>query len=675
MIRRQFPRTLLHTAAVGGMLLSGLLLRSAEAQVSRIDIQSRNDVLNGRSFGVVGAYEKVRGRIYFALDPKDPGNSTIVDLDLAPRNAKGLVEFSSDFYILKPKDPNRSNRALFFDVVNRGGKVAMRYFNHATRSGDPSTHEDFGDGFLMRHGFTVVWVGWQFDVVNEPGRMRLESPVVNEDGARIEGLARYWFRTNEPAQIQSLDGPARGTTPYPVINPDSDSHRLTVREGILDERRGIPRSAWSFSRLAGGRVVPDPGSLYLKEGFQPGLLYELVYVAGKPRVAGLGYGAVREAISHLRYESDLLGGVEHAYAFGASQSGRFLRGFIHDGFNADLKGRQVFDGVIANIAGAVRNGFNRRFVQPSIVEPARFPFSDVVQTDPETRRTAGLLDRAVRAGTIPKLMLTNSSNEYWTEWKAAAMVHTSIDGRSDLRLGDDVRVYTFAGTQHGPGRFPPFPGNGVRRHLTNPNDYSWVLRALLVSLDRWQRDDVPPPDSRFPRLSDSTLVTLDDLDFPQIPGVELPNQIVGTFRFNGGPQFSHGIVDVLPPRRGKPFPVLVPQVDADGNELAGVRLPEIDVPLATYTGWNLRDASIGAPSQLARLVGSYLPFALTSKEREANGDPRPSVEERYPSRAHYLGLVTESVLNLAEAGLVLSEDVPAIIRQSAQGWDYAHSRH
>ena len=374
----------------------------------------------------------------------------------------------------------------------------------------------------MEHGYTVVWVGWQFDVVESAGQMRLEAPVPTENGRPIEGLVRYWFRTDTPTKVQSLDGPARGTIPYPVVDLASDVHRLTVREGILDERRLIRRRSWSFSRLEDGAPVSDPKSIYLADGFEPGLLYEVVYRSRDPQVAGLGYAAVREAISHLRYETDLVGEIEHAYAFGASQSGRFLRGFLYEGFNADLRGRQVFDGVMAHIAGAVRSGFNRRFVQPSIVEPARFPFSNVEQTDPETGRTDGLLSRAAASGTVPKLILTNSSNEYWTEWKAAAMVHTSLDGRSDLHLGDNARLYTLAGTQHGPRSLPPAERGGSRRFLGNPNDYRWSIRALLVALDRWNRDGTPPAEGRYPRLADGTLVSFGELDFPHLPGVELP---------------------------------------------------------------------------------------------------------------------------------------------------------
>jgi hypothetical protein len=638
-----------------------------------IDIQERRDVLDGRAFGVAGAYETVRGTITFALDPDDPSNAAIVDLQRAPRNENGLVQFRSDFYALKPKDPARGSRTIFFDVVNRGGKTVLGIFNHASRSADPSTEADFGDGFLMRLGLTVVWVGWQFDVVDEPGRMRLESPTVTEGGRSIEGWARYWFRPSAPAHAYSLGGPARGTTPYAILEPASEEHSLTVREGILDQPREIPRDEWAFARVEAEAVVPDSGSLYLESGFMAGQLYELVYRAVDPRVAGLGYAAVREAISHFRYESDLLGDVESAYAFGNSQSGRFLRGFLHDGFNRSLDGRPVFDAVMANVAGAVRSGFNRRFVQPSIVEPARFPFSDVVQTDPVTGRTSGLLDRARASGTAPKLMLTNSSNEYWTEWKAAALVHVSVDGRQDLELGDDVRVYTFAGTQHGPGRLPPASPNGVRRYLGNTNDHSWAMRALLVALDRWHRAGVRPPDSRHPRLDDGTLVPLERLSFPTIPGVDLPRSVVGTYRLDDGPRLSEGIIDVLPPVRGAPYPVLVPQVDGDGNELAGIRLPEVSVPLGANTGWNLRDPAIGAPSQLARLSGAHFPFARTQAQREATGDPRASIEERYPSRAHYMGLVTEAALELVAQGLLLDEDLPDIVERAGAHWDYATS--
>ena len=618
----------------------------ALGQVTQVEIDSRIDILNGRPFGLAGAYEKLSGTVHFALDPEDPANQAIVGIELAPRNGDGLVEFSADLYVLKPKDANRGNGAILFDVVNRGSKVAVGLFNRAPRSADPTTERELGDGFLMERGFTVVWVGWQFDVIAGGGRMKVEVPVATENGESIEGPVRYWFRTNAPTRVQSLDGPARGTDPYPVVDPGSNMHRLTVREGDLDEPRVIPRNSWSFSRLENGIPVGDANSIYLEDGFEPGMLYEIVYQSRDPHVAGLGYAGVRDAISYLRNDTDLLGEVEHVYAFGNSQSGRFLRGFLYEGFNSDLAGRTVFDGVIANVAAAVRSGFNRRFVQPSLAEPARFPFSDVVQTDPVTGQTDSLLRGASDAGTFPMLFLTNSSNEYWTEWKGAALVHTSIDGREDLDLGENVRVYTLAGAQHGPGSFPPGPLNGNTRYLRNTNDYSWALRALLVAMDRWHRDGTLPPESRHPNLTGETLVGYDGLKFPQIPNVDIPGGVTGAYRYEDGDRFSEGIIDRLPPGRGAAYPVLLPQVDDDGNELAGIRLPDIAVPLATYTGWNLRHPDTGAPTQLARLIGSYFPFPRTRAEREASGDPRLSIEERYASRSEYIGLVTASALEL-----------------------------
>jgi|TARA_B100000959_G_scaffold262249_1_gene300486 hypothetical protein len=657
------------------LVASMLLPLNANAQVTGISIDSRSDVLGSRSFGLAGPYEKVVGTVQFTLDPNDQRNKAVVDIDLAPRNSEGLVAYSADLYILKPKDPARGNGVVLFDVLNRGRKIALFGFNQAPfpRDNFLDNEDDFGDGFLMHQGFTIVWIGWQADLRKEEGAMKLEAPIATKGGTSIEGFVRYWFRPNSPTNVISLNDAARGSIPYSVVDHSSNVHRLTVREGILDERRVIPRDAWRFSRLENGNLIPDPHSIYYKEGFKAGSLYEIVYRARDPLVAGLGFTAVRDAISYLRFETDLVGKPTCTFAFGLSQSGRFLRGFLYQSFNTDLKGRRVFDGIISSIAGAVRSGFNRRFVQPSIVEPARFPFSDVVQTDPITGLTDGLLPNQDIGESLPRVFFINTSNEYWTEWKAAAMIHASLDGHKDLTLGENVRVYTIAGTQHVPGTFPPASGTGYARYDRNPNDYRWILRALLVAMDREQREGTPPPDSRYPKISDRTLVEFSELKFPDLPGVDLPSEVVGTYRFDDGPRFSEGIVDKLPPLLKAPFPVLLPQVDKDGNELGGVRLPEITVPLATYTGWNLRDPNLGAPNQPARLVGSYLPIQKTVKDRKAIDDPRPSIEERYSSRAEYLGLILNATLYLVDAGLLLKEDVPEIVIKAQEHWDYAMS--
>jgi hypothetical protein len=639
------------------IILFLLLVSAVNAEVPQIDISSREEAFDGRSFGTVGAYEEIRGKIRFAIDPELEANGQIVDVDKAPQNAEGLVEFSSDLYILKPKDSARSNRAILFDVVNRGGRTVLG-----------SLMQDDQDGFLMERGYTILAVGWQFDVATGRG-LRLESPGVTDGGGTIYGKARYWFRTSSPTKVIPFSFAARGAVPYEVADPDSNEHILSKRLSILDKRMVIPRNNWSYSRIDNETKIADTTSIYLDEGFEPGLLYELVYRTRNPRVAGLGYAAVRDAVSHMKKDTELLGEMDRTIGIGISQCGRFLRGFLYHGFNQNEEGEKVFDGVMSQIAGSVRSGFNRRFVQPSIVEPSRFPFSVNEQLDPETGLRDGLLNRARASNTAPKMFISNTSNEYWTEWKAAAMVHTAINGKRDLAPPDNVRVYMLAGSQHGSGDFPPEDSDSSQ-YMSNPYNYSLVMRALLVAMDHWVQGGAAPPPGCHPRLSDETLVTYEDLTFPAIPGVRIPESVVGTYRFYDGDRFNQGIVDTLPPRLLKPFPVLLPQVDEDGNELAGIRLPELVVPLATYTGWNLRHPHIGAPGELARLEGSFFALPRTKAEREQTGDTRLSIEERYGSRAEYLGKISQAALDLIDDGFLLAEDVPRVLRYSSKLWDF-----
>jgi hypothetical protein len=632
-----------------------LVAASADAQVTRVEVRSRADVLGGRSLGLAGPYEALEAKLHFAIDPRDPHNRAIADIDRAPTNAQGRVEFSADLFVVKPKDPSRGNGAIVLEVPNRGRRGGPEDWDH-----------------LIGRGFTIVSVGWQYDVVPTPGLVRLYAPVATEGGAPITGLVRYWFRPDAPSRDYSLEEPARGTVPYPVVDPASANHTLTVRLKELDEPRPIPREKWRFAKVVDGKAIADATSVYLESGFEAGLLYEVVYRAQNPGVAGLGFAAVRDAVSHLRNNTTEAGAFRHAYAWGVSQSGRFLRGLLYEGFNTDLGNRPVFDGIFDLVAGGVRSGFTTRFAQPSLVEPARFPFSDADQRNPHTGWTDGLLKRAAQSGAVPKVIHLNTSNEYWTEWKAAAMVHTSVDGTRDLVPPDNVRIYTVVGSQHGPrAALPPRPTAEPAQHLANPNSYHWVLRGLVVALDRWVRDGVPPPANSFPRLSDGSLVPLDKLAFPKLPAAPPPSDITGTFEVNGGARVGEGIIDILPPRRGQAYPVFVPQVDGDGNEPCCLRLPEVAVPLATYTGWNLRHPSIGGASELSRLEGAYIPFPRTKADRARTGDPRASIEERYTSREQYLGLVTQATLKLLKDGYLLSEDVPAIIERAQAHWDWA----
>jgi hypothetical protein len=651
-----------------------LFILPVQAGVTRIEIISRADLLNGKEFGPAGAYEKIVAKVYFAVDPNNPHNKIIVDLDKAQRNEQGLVEFSADLYILRPKDLNRGNGAALFEIPNRGGKAMVRFFNHGRGGSDFTTEVEMGDGFLMRRGFTLVWLGWQFDVPDGDRALRLYAPVATDNGKPITGWVRSDFVFNTKVFDVSLGH--RGQKAQLAIDPDSAEYKLTVRDSILGERRVIPRGEWRFARFADGQAVPDPTRIYLKGGFESGKIYEVVYRAQSPTVVGLGLAAVRDLASYFKYERNDVASVKRAMGFGISQSGRYLRHFVYQGFNADEKDRQVFDAVNPHVAGGGHGSFNHRFAEASrdasqfstfFYPTDVFPFTDLEQTDPETGDKDGILTLAIKQKVAPKIFYTFSSYEYWG--RAASLIHTNVDGKTDATLPDNVRIYYFVGGQHGPGQFPP--NKNQTQNLTSPNDYSWSMRALLVALDTWAKDGTAPPPSRYAKIADGALVSPQAINFPKIPGVNFPRAIHEAWRVDYGPEFkTKGIIANEPPRIGKPFPVMAPQVDQDGIDLGGIRLPEVAAPLATYTGWNPRDPQIGAPDQLVDFAGSYIPFAKTKAEREHAGDPRLSIEERYTGRDHYLSLVKEAGSKLIKDGYLLAEDLPALVERAGRQWDY-----
>lgn len=654
-------------------LLAALACASATAQakVTRLEITSRLDVAGGKAFGAAGPYEKLAGKLYFEADPAAARNRQIVDLDLAPRNAHGLVEFAADVFILKPKNGRRGNGTALVEIPNRGGKAMLRFFNRASSSPDPTSEAEMGDGFLLSRGFTLVWIGWQFDVPDQASALRLIAPLATEGGKPITGLVRADFVFSTRVYDASLGH--RGQKPYPAIDLANPAYTLTVRDSVLGERRAVARQDWQFARLVDGQAVSDPNSIYLKSGFEPGKIYEVVYRAENPVVVGLGLAAVRDAVSFFKYEKNEALAVQRAIGFGISQSGRFLRHFLYEGFNADERDRKVFDAIDAHVAGGGRGSFNYRFAEASrdaspfstfLYPTDIFPFTDAEQTDPATGERDGLLTHA-RGQPLPKIFYTFSSYEYWG--RAAGLIHTTLDGK-DARLVDNVRIYFFAGGQHGPAAFPPRTADTQNR--TSPNDYLWAMRALIVALDRWAADNTPPPPSRYPRLGDGTLARPDSVAFPKIPGVNFPRAIHEAYRVDYGPRFkARGIAALEPPRVGKAFVMYVPQVDRDGIDLGGIRMPEVAAPLATYTGWNPRDSKTGAADQLADFAGSFIPFARTRAERERAGDPRPSVEERYRNREHYLEQVRQAAMELVGGGYLLADDVPALVARAAQYWD------
>ena len=423
--------------------------------------------------------------------------------------------------------------------------------------------------------------------------------------------------------------------------------------------------------------------VYLPAGFQPGKIYEVVYKSQDPPVVGVGPAAVRDVISHLKYGSstsaDALsipaGSIQRAIAFGVSQSGRFLRTYLYYGFNEDERNRKVFDGVMAHVAGGGRGSFNLRFAQPSrdghpflnkFYPTDIFPFTDNVQTDPQTGDKDGLLLR-VKPETMPKIFYTNSSYEYWG--RAASLIHTSLDGRTDAPLVDNTRIYMFAGGQHGPAAFPA--RRSIGQQMNNPNDYRWSMRALLLSMNRWIKDGAAPPPSRYPRIEDKTLVQIESLSFPSLAGVAKPTEAHKAYRVFYGLDFaSKGIISVDPPEANGSYPILVPQVDKDGNELAGVKMPEISVPLATYTGWNLFNNEAGPTNLLSSMQGSYIPLPRTRADRERTKDPRASIEERYQSRDRYLELVSAAAREMVKQGYLLEEDIATVVKRADAHWSH-----
>ena len=641
-----------------------------------LDVHTRTLVLDGQPFGATGAYEKVAGTLRFAVDPSHPVHATICDLERAPRNAEGRVEFAADFAMLRPVDPARGNRGLLLDVPNRGRKVALGMFNSAVRVPDPTTAEDFGNGFLMRHGWTVAWIGWQPDVPRVDGLMALEVPRAR--GA--SGLVRCEFRPNAAAEVLPMAD--RYHIPHPTAELDDPAARLTVREHAGAPATAVPRAAWRFARRQDGRLVADASHVHLDGGFAPGRIYDLVYRALDSPVVGLGLLAVRDTAGFLRWApaaagNPCAGTLDRVIVFGVSQSGRFLRHLLYLGLDEDEQGRLVFDAVVPHVAGARRGEFNLRFGQPSLNAQesvgSLFPFTDVLQTDPVTGQRDGLLARLAARGRRPKIVSINTSAEYWRG--DASLVHTDVEGRQDIEPAADTRVYLFAGSQHTPGALPPpaaDPNTGGRGvHSFNVVDYAPLLRATLVNLDRWAREGVEPPASVFPRLADGTAVTAESTAprFAAIPGVRFPERLARPARLDFGPALAHGVATELPPKIGAQYPSYVPAVDADGNETVGIRPVELAAPLATFTGWNPRHPAQGAPGDLMQMMGSTLAFSRTREEREQRGDARASIQERYGSRAGYLAAVRAAAEALVAARHALAEDVEAMVERAGQRWD------
>ena len=648
--------------------------------VSALEIKTCSPFARGTAFGDVGPYQQLEGTVHFAVDPDHPRNTGITDLRLAPRDARGLVRCSAGFRMLQPVALRQGNQRLLLDIVNRGNPTVLTNFNSAVGRTEP------GNGFLMRQGYTVVWCGWQDDVPTTPGLIRINVPeAVDAGGQPISGKIAVTFQPDTHVQVQLLSD--RLHRPHPANDLNDRDATLTVQDHEDAPPQTIPRQQWSFARLEGDRVVPDATHVYFASGFLPGKVYRVIYTTVGAPVIGLGLLAARDVISFLRYGAasegnPCAGHIQYAYSFGRSQSGRFLRHFLYLGLNEDEQERIVFDGLMPLVAGGGRGEFNQRFGQPSNSNKYSvknlFPFHDMTQTDAETGRTDGLLARLAARGKRPKVFFINTAAEYWGGH--AALTHTDLDGKRDLDPAEEVRIYHLAGTQHGPGNLLLTDTGAAddSRAQQRPNsvDYRPLLRAALVNLDRWVTLGQNPPPSLHPRLDDGTAVppAHTAATFQAMLGVQFPAHLRTIARLDFGSGADEGVTTLLPPRAGKPYANLVSAVDEDGNELAGIRLPDVSVPLATYTGWNLRHPDIGGPGQTLSLLGSTIPFPATRAERQGSDDPRPSIAERYVSKEDYLGRVKQAAEALVQQGYLLAEDLPTVIEQASQRYDLFRGR-
>lgn len=599
------------------------------------------------------SYERIDAVARYGVDPTDPANAGIVDLELAPRDSDGLVRFEGDVTLLRPTEGGR--RTALVEVPNRGRRTSLSLYNRAAPVLEPTAAIDPGDGFLLRHGFTVAWCGWQWDVPRSPARMGLSAPFVE-----IEAQLQLRLQLNEREPRVALTDQHTGALgrhePIPTVDVDDDRARLLVRDGSWAEPVVVDRRSWRFD---------DPVHVSLDGGFEPGRIYDLIYYAARTPVVGAGLLAVRDLARHLRSSE----GLDHVLATGQSQCGRFLRTFLHLGLNRAEDGEPAYDGILAHIAGGRRGEFNHRLGQPSVQTTPSFghlfPFADEAQTDPRTGRSAGLLDTQEARGAVPKIIYTNTASEYWRG--DASLAHTSVaepgGAPADVDPPPTTRHYLLASTQHGPGMLPLTDESIFGSRGGNPFnivDYTPLMRAAIMNLAAWVEEGVEPPSNAVPRVDDGTAVTraevLTELSSRRAPAITTPevSALAEIHPLDLGPEADRG-VGTYPARRcGPAYPCVVSAVDRDGNEIAGIAMPDVSVPVATHTGWNPRRADTGAPDQLLDYIGSTIPFSPAE------------IAARYVDEEAYLARIEVAAEKLVTEGYLLPEDVPICRRIAAK---------
>ena len=650
-------------------------LAAARQGIQRIEIdpeRSESPTFEGRSFGSVGQYEKLRGTAYGELDPSDPRNAVITDIELAPVNERGMVEYSTDIFILKPMNLDQGNRRAILDFNNRGG-MRVGLLNGARAINNPTTAADAGSGFVMEMGYAVVGNGWD---ISASGRdsMTIKVPVATNNGETITGPSyEYIVFDNETTLTSDLA--------YAAATLDQAQARLTVRELLDDEPREIPASEWEYTSDEGRaiRLLPDGTP------FRQSHIYEFTYTARDPLVSGIGLAATRDFLSFLRYapesaDNPLAGHVDYTYSYSISQPSRTLNDFQLLGFNEDEYGQRALDGILSHTGGGNGDQINYRFAQTDRTERNRqnhlypeaiFPFAHQVTTDHLSGRTEGRSERGAATNTLPRRLEINTASEYWV--KGCSQLHTDSQG-NDLPDPENVRFYLLSGLSHGVG---DVTRKGKNQQLTNGVSPYATHRALLIALDKWVSEGIEPPASRVPRASENAAfavtrpgyetgcVPKEELGWPDIPGVTYTGVITTHYCLDYGPDFDQGIVANLPPSLADQpaYPIFVSRVDEDGNEVAGVRLPPVAAPVATTTGWALRCAGFGE-NDGGEGDGQHIPFAATKEERLAAGDPRLSLEERYGSHDNYVKAVEKAARQLEAEGFLLPADAQACIDEA-----------
>jgi hypothetical protein len=582
------------------LLVVFLLAAPTYARVVRVEVTSRSDYWNG-------TYERIKGRVIYALDPANPHNKQIADLTQP-------VEFSGDVDIVRPK--NGGNGVLYLYVSNRGGRFFVRDSNP--------------DEWYLRQGFTLADIAWQFDVRPDARLLHFDAPVAKGIRGRVRSDFVVEAKTLEHPVAHVIQGQIGGNG-YPAA--EMKDAVLTERDAPMAPRRTIPTSKWRFA---------DPKTIHFDDGFVPGKIYEVIYTAADPAIVGTGLAAVRDFAAYCKHDPKALAPAKLAYAMGISQTGRFLRHFVWQGFNADEEGRKAYDAMLIYVAGAGRGNFNHRFAQPSRdaqpLTPAMYPVDVPPFTDD------GLLERARAENVVPKIFYVNTAYEYWS--RGASLIHTTPDSSRDVEPAETSRAYFVAGHGHVAGPFPPVKQAGGQLPV-NPNSYVRFAHGFTAALDGWTRFDVAPPANRVPRIADGTLVPVEKLNAMRVPT----------------PKFAYNVykidLGIEPPPVHGAYVNLVPQTGPDGNELAGVRAPELQVPVATYTGWNLRTPEVGFPDYRASFIGSFIAW------------PKEEVLARYHTRDEYFGRFTDAALGLVRERFLLADDLPAVLERGATLWEVA----